>query len=180
LTASHCTPATAHQSHSFSRGCTRPLVVIHCSFEVPAFILHSKNPLHPLQLTNRHAATALRPPQTYSPPPTPLHRPGRRFAAAPDAAAASYAIRKSHLPPLIHALLFATAHLLSYLLLLLYLDHAPGLVLLRHSGGPDLNHLIRLCHDRVPDLLLLCHGDHYRQGVQRRPRTARSTSACSS
>ena len=36
------------------------------------------------------------------------------------------------------------AHLFSYLLLLLHADHVPGLVLLRHGGGPGLDHLLRL------------------------------------
>ena len=60
-----------------------------------------------------------------------------------DAAAGSYAIRKSH-RPLICARSFMPAHLFSYLLLLLHADHVPGLVLLRHGGGPGLDHLLRL------------------------------------
>ena len=56
------------------------------------------------------------------------------------------------------------AHLRLYLLLLA--DHVPGLVLLRHSGGPGLDHLLRLRHNRVPNLLLLCYGGHYRRGCE--------------
>jgi hypothetical protein len=54
----------------------------------------------------------------------------------------------------------------SHLLLLLPADHVPGLVLLRHGGGPGLDHLLRLRHDRVPDLLLLRHGGHHRRGCE--------------
>ena len=59
-----------------------------------------------------------------------------------------------------------SAHLCSYLLLLLCVDHIQGLILLRHGGRPGLDHLLRLCHGRVPDLLLLRHGGHYRRGYE--------------
>ena len=48
-TASHCIPTTSHQLHSFLWACIRRSVFIYSS-------LHA----HQLQLTNRHAATALR------------------------------------------------------------------------------------------------------------------------
>ena len=54
------------------------------------------------------------------------------------------------------------SHLRSCLLLLLCLDHVPGLtLLLRHGGGPGLGHLLCLRHNHVPGLLLLCHDGHY-------------------
>ena len=64
------------------------------------------------------------------------------------------------------ACLVAPAHLCSYLLLLLCVDRVPGLVLLRHGGGPSLDHLLCLSHDHVPNLLLPRHGGHYRQGCE--------------
>ena len=91
----------------------------------------------------------------------------RRFdTSVRDAATAVCAICKSHLPQLICARLFAHVHVRLYLLLLLHVGHVRGLVPLRHGGGPDLNHLLRLRHNRVPDLLLLCHGGHYRRGCE--------------
>ena len=80
-----------------------------------------------------------------------------------DVAVESYIILKSHLRLLIRACLFAPAHLCSYLLLVLHVDHVPDLVLLRHSGGPGLDHLLCLCCNCVPNLLLLCHDNHYRR-----------------
>ena len=77
-----------------------------------------------------------------------------------------YVICKFHLPPLICAHLFAPAHLCPYLLLLFCVDHVPGLVLLRHSGGPGINHLLCLCRNCVIDLLLLHHGGHRRRGCE--------------
>ena len=40
------------------------------------------------------------------------------------------------------------------------------LLLLRHGVGPGLDHLLRLCHDRVPDHLLLRHDNHYCRGCE--------------